>query len=82
MAGYLSNGRLCQQWESTSVGAECLSNGGRLSPTKLHHPGFSCAHSETLNPEHFELPFCLSHCDGPNAVSLKSPGLVHCPSPI
>ena len=60
MAGCLGNGRLRQQWEYTSVGAECLGNGGRPSPTELHCPGFSCACSETLNPECFEALFCLS----------------------
>ena len=70
MAGCISNGSV------TSVGADCP------SPTELHHPGFSCACTETLHPEHLESPFCLSHCSGPNAVSLKSPGLAHCPSPV
>ena len=60
MAACLSNGRLRQQWECTSVGAECLSSGAHPSPTELHRPGFSCACSETLNPERFELPFYLS----------------------
>ena len=59
MVGCLGNGRLHQQWECTSVGAECLGNGGRPSPTELHHPGFSCACSESVNPERFVLPFCL-----------------------
>ena len=60
MAGCLSNGRLHQQWECTSVGTECLGSGAHSTPTKLHHPGFSCAHSETLNPKRFESSFCLS----------------------
>ena len=65
MAGCLSNGTLRQQWECTSVGAVCLGNGGSPFPTKLHHPelhhpGFSCACSETLNTERFKSPFCLS----------------------
>ena len=60
MAGCLSNGRLRQQWQTTSVGVECLSNGGRPSPTELHRPGFSCVRSETLNPELLESLFCLS----------------------
>ena len=60
MAGCLGNSRLCQQWECTSVGADCLDNGERPSPTELHHPGFSCGRSEILHPERFELPFCLS----------------------
>ena len=60
MAGCLGNGRLCPQWECISVGAVCLGNGGCPFPTKLHCPGFSCAHSETLNPKRFESPFCLS----------------------
>ena len=75
-AGCISNGSV------TSVGADCLGNGGHPSPTKLHHPGFSCARSEILHPEHLESLFCLSHCAGPNAISLKSPGLAHCPSPV
>ena len=80
VAGCLSNGRLHQQWACTSVGADCLGNGGRPSPTEVLHPGFSCAHSKTLHLERLESPFCLSHCAGPNAVSLESPGLAHCPS--
>ena len=60
MVGCLGKGRLRHQWECTSVGAECLGSGGRPSPTELHCPGFSCAHGETLNPECFESPFCLS----------------------
>ena len=75
-AGCVSNGSV------TSVGADCLSTGGRPSPTELHRPGFSCAHSETLHLECLELPFCLSHCATPNTVSLESPGLAHSPSPI
>ena len=67
---------------SLSVVACCLGNSKRPSPTELHHPGFSCARSKTLHPERLESPFCLSHCPGPNAVSLESPGLAHCPSPI
>ena len=82
VAGCLSNGRLRQQWACTSVGAGCLGNGGYPSPTELHHPGFRCARSETLHPERLESPFCLSHCPGPNTISLKSPGLAHCPSAI
>ena len=81
MVGCLGNGWLHQQWACTSVGVVCLGNGKHLSPTELHCPGFSCAHSETLHPEHLELPFCFSHCPGPNTVSLESPSLVHCPSP-
>ena len=75
-AGCISNGSV------TLVGADCLSNGGFPSPIELHHPVFSCACSETLHPEHLESPFCLSHCAGLNAVSLKSPCLAHCPSPV
>ena len=60
MAGCLGNNMLHQQWECTSVGADCLGNGRRPSPTELHHPGFSCACSETLNPERFKSLFCLS----------------------
>ena len=82
VAGCLSNSRLCHQWECTSVEADCLSNGGRPSPTELPHHGFSCARSETLHLEHLESPFCLSHCATLNAISLESPGLAHCPSPI
>ena len=47
----LGNGRLGQQWACTSVGADCLGNGGCLSPMELHHPGFSCALREPLHPE-------------------------------
>ena len=79
MAGCLGNNMLHQQWECTSVGADCIGNGGHPSPTELHHSGFSCARSETLQLEHLESPFFLSHCAGPNAVSLESPGLAHCP---
>ena len=82
MAGCLGNSRLRQQWECTSVGAGCLSNGKRPSPTELHHPGFSCALCETLHPERLESPFCLSHCPGSNAISLESSGMPHCPSPV
>ena len=82
VAGCLGNGKLCQQWECTSVGAGCLGNGGHPSLTELCRPGFSCAHSETLHPEHLESPFFLSHCNGPNAIFLESPGLAQCPSPI
>ena len=82
VAGCLGNSRLHQQWACTSVGADCLGNGRRPSPTELHRPGFSYAHSEPLHPERLESPFCLSHCTTPNAVSLESPGLAHCPSPV
>ena len=82
VAGCLGNGRLRQQWVCTSVGADCLHNGGLPSPTELHHPGFSCALREPLHLERLELLFCLTHCATPNAVSLESPGLAHCPSPI
>ena len=34
--GCLSNGRLHQQWAYTSVGADCLNNGGRPFPMELH----------------------------------------------
>ena len=60
MSGCLDNGRLRQQRECTSVGADCFGNGGRPSLTELHRPEFSCARSETLYPERFESPFCLS----------------------
>ena len=33
--GCLGNGRLCQQWVCTSVGADCLGNGRHPSPTEL-----------------------------------------------
>ena len=33
--GCLGNSRLCQQWACTSVGADCLGNGGRPSPMEL-----------------------------------------------
>ena len=82
VAGCLGNSRLHQQSACTSVGADCLSNGRRPSPTELHHPGFSCALRDPLYWECLELPFCLSHCATPNAVSLESPGLAHCPSLI
>ena len=49
MAGCLGNGRLRQQWQTTSVQVECP------SPTELHHPEFSCACRETLNLECFQL---------------------------
>ena len=59
MAGCLGNGRLRQQWQCSSKGVECLCNGERPSPSELHHPGFRCACHETLNPERFQLRFCL-----------------------
>ena len=82
VSGCLGNGRLHQQWVCTSVGADCLSNGGRPSPTELHHTGFSCALREPLHRERLESPFCLSLCTMPNALFLESPGLAHCPSRI
>ena len=82
VVGCLGNGRLHQQWACTSVGADCLSNGGRPSPTELHRTGFSCALREPLHRGHLESLFCLSHCATPNGVFLESPGLAHCPSPI
>ena len=39
--GCLGNSRLCQQWACTSVGADCLGNGGRPSPTELRFQGTS-----------------------------------------
>ena len=39
VAGCLGNGRLRQQWVYTSVGAVCLGNGGRPSPTELRPQG-------------------------------------------
>ena len=82
VAGCLGNGRLHQQWACTSVGVDYLGNGGYPSPTELHRTGFSCALREPLHRERLKSPFCLSHCATPNAVSLESPGLAHCPSPI
>ena len=61
MAGCLGNSRLRQQWESTSVGVECLSHGECTpAPIELHCFGFSCARHETLNLKRFKLRFCLS----------------------
>ena len=57
MAGCLGNGRLHQQWQTTSIGVECLGNGRRPSPSELGHPGFSYGCHETLNPKHFQLLF-------------------------
>ena len=54
-AGFLSNGKLPQQWWTTSVGVECLNNDGCPFLTELHCPWFSCACRETLNPERFQL---------------------------
>ena len=73
VAGCLGNGRLRQQCACISVGAGCLSN-GRPPPTERLR--------DRIHGEHLELPFCLSHCATPNAVSLKSSGLAHCPSPL
>ena len=36
-----------------------LGSGRRPSPTKLHCSEFSCACHEALNPERFQLLFCL-----------------------
>ena len=82
VAGCLGNGRLHQQWACTSVGADCLGNGRRPLPTELHRPGFSCVLREPLHQERLESLFCLSHCATPNTVSLESPRLAHCPSPV
>ena len=60
MVGCLGNGRLRQQWECTSVGADCLSNGGCPSHTELRHPELSCVLRETLNPGCMESPPCFS----------------------
>ena len=46
--GCLGNSRLCQQWACTSVGADCLGNGGRPSPTELHF-------EKTSSPGAFEI---------------------------
>ena len=73
-AGCLGNGSLCQQWACISVGAGCLGNGGHPFPTEHLW--------DRLHGEHLESPFCSSHCATPNAVSLQSPGLAHCPSPV
>ena len=62
MVGCLGNGRLHQQWQRSSIGVECLGNGGHPSPSELHHPGFRCACRETLNPERFQMLFCF--CGG------------------
>ena len=82
VAGCLGNSRLRQQWACTSVGADCLGNGGHPSPMELHRTGFSCALREPLHRELLESPFCLSHCATPNAVTLESPGVAHSPSPV
>ena len=74
VSGCLGNSRLHQQWACISVGADCLGDGGCPCPME-HHRG--CLHWEGL-----ESPFCPSHCATPNAVSLQSPGLAHCPSPV
>ena len=39
--GCLGNGRLRQQWACTSVGADCLGNGGRPSRMELRFKGTS-----------------------------------------
>ena len=36
--GLPGNGKLPQQWQTTSIGVECLGNGGRPYPTELGHP--------------------------------------------
>ena len=59
VGGCLGNGRLRQQWACTSVGADCLGNGGRFSPTELHHPGFSCARIRSVWNCHFVCPTAL-----------------------
>ena len=74
VSGCLSNGRLHQQWACISVGADCLGNGGRPSPTERLR--------DRLHWKRLESPFCLSHCATPKAVFLQSPGLSHCPSPV
>ena len=45
-SGGLCNGRLPQQWQTTSIVVECLGNGRCPSPTELDCPGFSCAHAQ------------------------------------
>ena len=73
-AGCLGNCSLHQQWACVSVGMGCLGNGGRPSATERLR--------DRLHDEHLESPFCQSNCTIPNAVSLQSPGLAHCPSPF
>ena len=73
-AGILGNSRLRQQWACISVGVGCLSNGGHHSPTEHLR--------DRLHGERLESQFCLSHWGIPNALSLQSPGLAHCPSPV
>ena len=73
--GCLGNGRLRQQWACTSVGVDCLGNGGSPSPMELRFQG-------TSPPGAFGIAVFLSHYATPNAVSLESPGLAHCPSPV
>ena len=70
----LGNGRLRRQWACISVGAGCLGNGGCPSP--MEHL------RDRIHSERLESPFCPSHCATPNAVSLQSPGLAYCPSPV
>ena len=65
VAGCLSNGRLCQQWECISVGADCLSNGGCPSPTELQCPGFSCAHTQSVWNCCFVCPTALAQTPFP-----------------
>ena len=36
LLGCLGNSKLCQLWACTSVGADCLGNGRKPSPTELH----------------------------------------------
>ena len=82
VAEFLYCCRLPWQWHAASAMGMYLSRGRCPSPTELHHPGFSCAHSETLHLERLESPFCLSHCTGTSAIYLESSGLTHCSSSI
>ena len=59
VAGCLGNGRLRQQWACSSVEADCLTKGGRPSPTELHRPGFSCACTQSTWNCRFVCPTAL-----------------------
>ena len=61
--------RLRQQWACISVGAGCLGNGGRPSPSEHLRPS-----AQGL----FEIVVLLVHWANPNALSWQSPGLAHC----
>ena len=53
------------------LGAGCLGNSGRPSPTEHLRPSAR---------DRLKSWFCSSHWAIPNALSLQSPGLAHCPS--